>query len=158
MFLGLFYNERLKKEAISMIRAALIGLGKMGISHAAIAGAHPDIEIVGVCDTSRFLLNAFKKYTTTETFSDYQELIDKKHPDAVFIATPTKSHFPIVKYALENNIHVFCEKPFCLHINEGEELVALAKSKNLVNQVGYHYQFIGTFRELKRLLIANGTG
>jgi predicted dehydrogenase len=141
-----------------MIKAGIIGLGKMGISHAAIVGAHADVEMTGVCDTSSFMLNAFKKFSSTETFSDFKEMIDKKHPDAVFVATPTKFHYPIVKYALENNIHVFCEKPFCLHASEGKELVSLAGSKNLVNQVGYHNHFIGTFRELKRLLKTNILG
>jgi predicted dehydrogenase len=135
-----------------MIRAAIAGLGKMGISHASIVGAHPNVETVGVCDTSSFMLNAFKRFTKTNTYSDYRQMIDEQKPDLVFVATPTKYHFPIVKYALNHNIHVFCEKPFCLKHDEGQELVELAGKKNLVNQVGYHNQFIGTFREMKRLL------
>jgi predicted dehydrogenase len=141
-----------------MLKVGIIGLGKMGISHAAIAGAHPDVEMAGVCDTSSFMLNAFKKFTSTETFSDFKEMIKTQHPDAVFVATPTKFHFPIVKYALENNIHVFCEKPFCLKCEEGKALAELADKKKLVNQVGYHNRFIGTFREMKRLLQANVLG
>ena len=141
-----------------MIKTGIIGLGKMGISHAAIVGAHPDVELVGVCDTSSFILNAFKKFTSTETFNDFKEMIIKKHPDAVIVATPTKYHYPLVKYALENNIHVFCEKPFCLKREEGKALAELADKKKIVNQVGYHNQFIGTFRELKRLLQANVLG
>jgi predicted dehydrogenase len=58
----------------------------------------------------------------------------------------------MVKYALEKGIHTFCEKPFSLTIKEGEEMVSLAEKNNLVNQVGYHNHFIGTFRELKRLI------
>ena len=38
-----------------MIKAGVIGLGKMGISHCAILNAHPDVDLVGVCDTSKFL-------------------------------------------------------------------------------------------------------
>lgn len=124
----------------------------MGISHAAIVGAHPDVEIVGVCDTSSFMLNAFKRFSKTNTYSDYKQMVDEQKPDFVFVATPTKYHYPIVKYALERSIHVFCEKPFCLKHDEGQELVELADKKNLVNQVGYHNQFIGTFQEMKRLL------
>ncbi len=58
----------------------------------------------------------------------------------------------MVKYALDKGIHTFCEKPFSLTLNEGEILTELAEKNNLVNQVGYHNHFIGTFRELKRLL------
>jgi predicted dehydrogenase len=58
----------------------------------------------------------------------------------------------MVKYALEKNLHVFCEKPLTLVNSEGSDLVKVAEKKRLVNQVGYHNHFIGTFRELKRLL------
>lgn len=135
-----------------MVKGAIIGLGKMGLSHAAIVGAHPGVNLVAVCDTSSLVLDAFKKFTPTKTYTDYKEMIDKEAPDFVVIATPTRFHYPMVKYALEKNIHVFCEKPFSLTVEEGEELVKLAEQKNLVNQVGYHNHFIGTFRELRRLL------
>jgi len=59
---------------------------------------------------------------------------------------------------LEKGLHVFCEKPFSLTVAEGEELTEVANSKWLVNQVGYHNHFIGTFRELKRLLQAKVLG
>ncbi|WP_352421240.1 Gfo/Idh/MocA family oxidoreductase [Proteiniphilum sp.] len=135
-----------------MIKGAIIGLGKMGLSHAAIVGAHPKVDMVAVCDTSSLVLDAFKKFTQVHTYSDYQEMIKKENPDFVVIATPTRFHYAMVKYALENGKHVYCEKPFSLHAYEGEELVHLAQSKELINQVGYHNHFIGTFRELKRLL------
>lgn len=135
-----------------MIKGAIIGLGKMGLSHAAIAGAHPEVNIVAVCDYSPLVIDAFKKFSNTATYNDYKKMIDKEAIDFVIIATPTPSHFPIVKYSLEKGLHVFCEKPFCLSSKEGEELTKLAKSKSLVTQVGYHNNFIGTFSELKKLL------
>lgn len=135
-----------------MIKGAIIGLGKMGLSHAAIVSAHPDVELVAVCDTSSFVLDAFKKYSTTKTYNDYKLLIDKESLDFVLIATPTSFHYTMVKYALEKGLHVFCEKPFCLNTQQGNELVTIATNRGLINQVGFHNQFIGTFRELKRLL------
>jgi predicted dehydrogenase len=141
-----------------MIKGAIIGLGKMGLSHAAILGAHPDAEMVAVCDTSSLVLDAFKKYSQVKTYSDYREMLEKESLDFVLVATPTKFHYPMAKLALERGLHVFCEKPFSLRTTEGEELVRLAGEKWLVNQVGYHNHFIGTFRELKRLLQARVLG
>lgn len=135
-----------------MIRGAIIGLGKMGLSHTAIIGANPKVELVAVCDTSSLVLSAFKKFSQIKTYSDYSKMLDEEPLDFVVIATPTKFHYPIVKSALERGIHTFCEKPFSLTVKEGEELVALANQKGLVNQVGYHNHFIGTFRELRRLI------
>jgi len=135
-----------------MIKGAIIGLGKMGLSHAAILGAHPDAEMVALCDTSSLVLDAFKKYSQVKTYNDYREMLEKEPLDFILIATPTKFHYPMARLALERGLHVFCEKPFSLTVSEGEELVRLAGKKWLVNQVGYHNHFIGTFRELKRLL------
>jgi predicted dehydrogenase len=135
-----------------MIKGAIIGLGKMGLSHDAILGAHPEAEMVAVCDTSSLVLDAFKKYSQVKTYSDYREMLEKESLDFVLVATPTKFHYPMAKMALDRGLHVFCEKPFSLTVSEGEELVRLAGEKWLVNQVGYHNHFIGTFRELKRLL------
>lgn len=141
-----------------MIKGSIIGLGKMGLSHAAILGAHPDLEMVAVCDTSSMVLNAFKKFSSVKTYSDYKEMINSEILDFVFVATPTRFHYPMVKYALEKGLHVFCEKPFALTISEGEELVKLAQRNSLINQVGYHNNFVGTFRELKRLLDSGAIG
>lgn len=135
-----------------MIRGAIIGLGKMGLSHAAIVGAHSEVELVAVCDTSSLVLNAFKKFSQIKTYSDYVQLLDNEELDFVIVATPTRFHYPIVRYALDKGVHTFCEKPFSLRVNEGNELVELARSKGLVNQVGYHNHFIGTFQELRRLI------
>ena len=53
---------------------------------------------------------------------------------------------------LERGLHVFCEKPFGLEPETGYRLAAQAERKGLVNQVGYHYRFVATFNEAKRLL------
>lgn len=136
-----------------MIRIAVIGLGKMGLSHTSLLGGHPKVNLVAVCDTSSMILNAFKRYNKSiKLYDDYDKMYQEENLDAILIATPTKMHYTMVKPAIEKGIHVFCEKPFSLTIEQGEELVALANKNNVINQVGYHNHFIGTFREMKRLL------
>lgn len=141
-----------------MNKTCVIGLGKMGISHCAIVNAHPLLDLVAVCDTSSFVLDVFKKYSDVRCYTDYKELLQNEELDSIFVATPTKFHFDIVKIALEKGLHVFCEKPFSLHVQEGEEITQLAQNKNLVNQVGYHNRFIGTFNYFKELIEAGILG
>lgn len=135
-----------------MVKVALIGAGKMGISHLSILGAHPNVELVGVCDTSSLVTDFLTKFSGYACFSDYQKMIEKSNPDAVFVAVPTKLHYDIIKYLLERNIHVFTEKPFTLKPEQSNNLARLAAEKKLVNQVGYHNKFIGTFKELKEIV------
>ena len=135
-----------------MIRAAIIGLGKMGMSHAAILGGLPNVELVAACDMDSLLQSAFKKLTKIQMYTDYKKMIEEVKPDCVYVVTPTKLHYDMVMFALEHGCHVFCEKPFALTVEQGEKMVAMAKAKGLVNQVGYHNRYIGTFNEMKRLL------
>ena len=140
------------------LRVALIGLGKMGLSHHAIINSHPDVKLVAVCDTSGYVLDVLNKYVGIKCYTDYKKMLDEEKPDAVFIATPSRFHGEMVKAALDLNAHVFCEKPFCLDLVEGQRLVEIAESKGLVNQVGYHYRFVGAFQEMKRLVDAGVIG
>jgi scyllo-inositol 2-dehydrogenase (NADP+) len=141
-----------QQEKKRKIRTGLAGLGKMGISHQAIINMHPDMELVAVCDPAPYILDLMSKYTGVKTYANYDEMLRRETLDAVVIATPSSLHESMVKLALENGKHVFCEKPFCLNIDEGARLVKLAEEKHLVNQVGYHNRFLSTFRKAKNLI------
>jgi predicted dehydrogenase len=135
-----------------MVKVAVIGTGKMGISHLSILGAHPDVEIVGICDTSKMVTDFIQKYSKWPCYADYKKLIAEEKPDAIFVAVPTKFHYSIIKFILENGIHVFGEKPFCLSPHQGMELINIAEKRKLINQVGYHNKFVGTFLEVKKII------
>ena len=141
-----------------MLKIALIGAGKMGISHLSILGGYADVDIAGVCDTSKMVTDFLTKHGKFNCFSDYNKMIREIKPDAVVVAVPTKFHYSIIKDLLEKNIHVFAEKPFCLTYEQSEKLVQLASKNKLVNQVGYHNKFIGTFREVKRIAQSGALG
>ncbi|RFP12381.1 gfo/Idh/MocA family oxidoreductase [Duganella sp. BJB488] len=141
-----------------MIRLAVVGLGKMGLSHHAMINAHARVKVAAVCDATGYVLDVLKKYTGVPTYTDFDAMLREVELDAIIIATPSSMHARMVKAALEKNIHVFCEKPFCLDTAEGEAVTRLAAEKGLVNQVGYHYRFVGAFQEVKRLLELNAIG
>ena len=140
------------------MRVGVVGLGKMGLSHLSMIGAHPQVELVGVCDTSKFMLDVLGKYTGVATFTEYAAMFRQAKPDAVIVATPSRFHAAVVRAALDSGIHVFCEKPFCLDWQESMELAALAEKRGLVGQVGYHYRFVGAFEEVKRLVDCGAIG
>jgi predicted dehydrogenase len=135
-----------------MARVAVVGLGKMGISHLAIARATPGVEIAAVCDASGYLLGVLRKYTGVRTFSNLDKMLAAVDLDAVIIATPSSLHAPMVRSAIRRGVHVFCEKPFVLDVTDGERLVDEAHAAGVVTQVGYHNRYVGAFREVKSLL------
>jgi predicted dehydrogenase len=141
-----------------VIKLGVVGLGKMGLSHLSMIKAHPDVSVDAVVDSTGYILDVLSKYTGLKTFTDYEAMLENVELDAVLIATPTRFHGPMVRAALERGLNVFCEKPLCLTSEESRELAALAESKGLVTQVGYHNRFVGAFREVKALLDAGAIG
>ena len=140
------------------MKIGLIGAGKMGISHYAILGAHPRVEVAAVCDSTAYVTSALRKHVGVETFKDYRKMMDAAPLDAVLIATPSATHFETASLALERGLHVFVEKPLCLDAAQSKHLADLARTKQRANQVGYHNRFVGTFREARRLLQAGALG
>jgi predicted dehydrogenase len=141
-----------------MVRIALVGLGKMGLSHLAIAQAHPRVELVAICDTANYVAEVLNKYTGVHVYSSFDKLLSEETLDAVIIATPSRMHASMVRAALVRGLHVFCEKPFCLNALEGTHLAELAEQKHLVGQVGYHFRFVGAFAEARRLIDLGALG
>jgi predicted dehydrogenase len=135
-----------------MLRGGIIGFGRMGLTHFSILNNHPEVEFVGVCDSSSFMLTNVSKQMGIETFSDYRKMLDKLPLDFVIIATPTAAHAPTTKDVIEKGIHVFVEKPFSLNPDEGKDVIAAMSGKKIINQVGYVVRFNEVFVKVKELL------
>jgi scyllo-inositol 2-dehydrogenase (NADP+) len=142
----------------SPIRIGMVGLGKMGLSHHAIVNAHPGIKVAAACDTTTYLTDVLAKYSGLKCYADLDRMLAEEQLDAVVVSTPSKLHAGMVEKALQRGLHVFCEKPFVLNVADGERLVALAEEKGLVNQVGYHYRFVGAFQEAARIARSGALG
>ena len=142
----------------ALVRVGVVGMGKMGLSHLSVINAHPDVEVVAICDSASYVLDVLRKYTGLVSFTDYEKMLADAPLDAVLIATPSVLHAPMVRAALDKGLHVFCEKPFCLSEADGAALAKLATEKRRVCQVGYHNRFVGSFREVKRLIDTGAIG
>lgn len=140
-----------------MIRTAIVGLGKMGLSHLAILRTHPDLDVVGVCDSAGYLRDILAKYTGLDCYDDFDRMLTQTKADAVVVAVPSRLHAPMVE-RFARGTHVFCEKPFVLDVADGERLVTLAEGNQLVTQVGYHCRFIGAFQEAARIVASGALG
>jgi predicted dehydrogenase len=141
-----------------MIKGAVIGFGRMGITHFSILNTHPAVSMVGVCDPSSFVVRAFERHTSVRGFTDSRRLFDSAALDFVVIATPTSSHHELVKQALARGVHVFVEKPLTLHGLDSQQIVEDSGRSGLVNQVGYVNRFNEVFLAAKELLSAGVLG
>lgn len=135
-----------------MLKAGIIGMGRMGITHFSIINAHPRVRVVSVCDQSKTMLKFFDKYVGTRTFTEPKRMMRESDLDLVIVATPTDSHADIIKMAIDHNHHIFVEKPFTMNAREGKEIIGLMDGKPLINQVGYVNRFNEVFMKVKELV------
>ncbi|MEM7500898.1 MAG: Gfo/Idh/MocA family oxidoreductase [Pseudomonadota bacterium] len=126
-------------NTMNAIRTAVIGVGHQGRWHADKFAALPNSELIAVVDADAAARDKAAADLDVKSVADYRELLG--NVDAVSIATPTPSHFEIVKSFLEHGTHVLVEKPLTSTVQEAEELVTLAEDRQLVLQVGHLERF-----------------
>jgi len=96
-------------------------------------------NLVGVFDLNTVQAKTIADEFNTAAFASIDELLEKVN--AVSIAATTSAHYEVAKKCFKKNIHVFVEKPITATIEQGEELVKVAKEKNLKFQIGHIERF-----------------
>lgn len=124
------------------INIAYVGVGNRGWQVIQDFEKTGMVNVVALCDVdmgAKHTLRAMGMYPKAKRYRDFRELFDKsgKDFDAVAIATPDHSHFPICMLAMANGKHVYVEKPMARTFYEAELMMQAAKKyPNVVTQVG----------------------
>jgi predicted dehydrogenase len=124
---------------MTKLKIGVIGVGHLCKLHAKMFQQISNCELVGVYDSSQENLAGVSKEYNITPFGNINEMLGKV--DAVSIAVTTSAHFEVAEKCLENNKHVFIEKPITSLISDGEKLVKMAADKKLVIQVGHIERF-----------------
>lgn len=134
---------------MNKVRVAVLGYGHLGKWHCQKVEAHKDVaEFVAIVEKFPAGQEAAKaNHPGVKIVSDIKDIINEI--DAAFVVTPTSTHFELVKYLLENNKHVFCEKPLCSNDTEGKALGQIAQDKKVVLQVGHSERFHEAWEKLR---------
>ncbi len=124
---------------MSKLKCAVIGTGYLGKFHAEKYASLPNCELVAVVDINEQAAKDVAGKHGAEALTDYQSLLG--NVDAVSIVVPTTLHHQVSKDFLNAGAHVLVEKPITVTVEEADELVAIAKEKNLILQVGHLERF-----------------
>lgn len=130
------------------IKAGVIGVGYLGRFHAQKYAALENAELVGVVDIDFNKAVQVAQECQTQAYTDYRELLPQVQ--AVSVAVPTTQHYTVVQECLNQQIDVLAEKPLATTVAEAEELVALARQKGKILQVGHLERFNPAMEELVR--------
>lgn len=140
-----------------MMNIALVGFGYWGPNVARNINANPNLKLHTICDMIESNIEKAKSiYIETVNYdANYENILNNVNINAVAIATNTGTHYKLIKAALENNKHVYVEKPFTSTIEEALELEALAKEKNLIIHIDHIMIFHPAIKKIKEI-ISNG--
>ena len=137
-----------------MISIGIIGCGHWGPNHIRNFMRSSQARVDRCADLSRARLEAIEaQYPGMRVTEDYRELLSDDGIDAVVVATPTATHFEIVRASLLAGKDVLCEKPLALDAEGCDELVAIAEKEGRILMVGHVFLFnvgIGMLREYRR--------
>ena len=136
------------------LRIAIIGAG--GISFNAHGNAYlniENVEVVGVCDIIRERAEKLaKKLGVKFVCEDYRELFELENLDAVDICTPNYLHSIIAVEALNRGLHVFCEKPDAVSVDEAIKMKEAAEKNNKVLMVMRNNRYLAASGYLKKFI------
>jgi predicted dehydrogenase len=134
------------------LNIALIGVWGRGTAHYDSL-AHENV--VALCDVneSRFA-DALKRFPNAKTYTDWRKCLEQKDLDAVVICTADHTHAFIANWALNRDLHVYCEKPLAITVEEARIVRAnwLGKKSKLATQVGMQRHEFANFNRVRELI------
>ncbi len=137
-----------------MIRVGIIGFGFMGRTHYRCWKALKDVDIVAICEANPKIAEDAKKaignigrtqnevdFSSLELYTDIDKMLEKAKLDAVSITLPTYLHTDSSIQALAAGVHVLCEKPMALNIEDCRRMITEAESSGKILQIGHCVRF-----------------
>jgi len=129
------------------IKVGVVGVGHLGKYHMEKYARMPDVELMGIADIHRERREGLSRQYDIPGYEDYRQLIPQI--EAVSIVVPTTLHAPVAKDFLNEKIDVLIEKPISQSLSEADELIALARAKDCLLQIGHLERFNPAFLKIK---------
>ena len=135
---------------INKLNIGVVGIGHLGNYHLQKYQKLENCKIVAVSDALSDRAEKAADIYKCEAYTDHSAMLGKV--DAVSIAVPTGGHYKVAREFLAAGVDVLIEKPICATLEEADELIALAKKKNLILQVGFVERFNPAIMALENVI------
>lgn len=138
-------------------RVGLLGIGRIGVGHAAALRDLPRVREVVLADAlpGRAELIAADLGVS---HGEIDDVFDTSRVDALVIATGTDTHADLLVRAAQAGMPVFCEKPVALDVAGARRAIAALDASGTLNHIGFHRRFDAGYLEAKRRLDAGELG
>jgi predicted dehydrogenase len=141
------------------LKVGVIGTGFIGPIHIENARRSFKAEVIALAENNLELAKTkAAMYDVPLYYDDYRKLLENQDIDVVHVCSPNFLHYQMAKDALLAGKHVVCEKPLTLTRAEGEDLLALAAKKKLVNAVHFNIRYYPLVRHMHTMVAKNDIG
>lgn len=114
---------------------------------------HPHADVVAICGRNRENAQQLaSRWEIPNVYTDYAAMLDSGHIDALVVSTSNETHYPITMRALDNRLHVLCEKPLALTYADAQHMADTADQQGVKHLVPFTYSYMPTVRYLKELI------
>lgn len=132
------------------IKVGVFGVGTVGQHHARIYSELDTVELVGVYDVDRSRSLEIAARLGTKSCDSIEELA--AGIEAASVAVPTDKHFELASLLMKRGLHLLVEKPIASTTEEAQKMIALARKRDLILQVGHVERFNPVMRFLEQNL------
>lgn len=133
-------------------------LGLHGL-HVGFCGL-PDVEVVGFFDSKANDLETIMAATEAKRhYRDYIQMLDTEKPDIVVLCSRHPyDHFTQIKQAAERGVHIYCEKPMTVSLNEADAIIELVEKHNIKLCAAHPARYSSAFLKMKKMIEAGEIG
>lgn len=141
------------------VKIGIIGTGVGIRTHLKGFRMCQDAEVIAICGSSKTRSQEFAdRYNIPIACADFKELCDIANVDLVCVTSPNRDHFSAVKYAIEKDKHIICEKPVSDKISEVIDIAEYAKKTNKIAIVDHQLRYNPYMQRIKELIDNNEIG
>ena len=134
-------------------RFGVIGCGYWGPNLIRTFAQNRECQVIAVADSDWEKLKPIRLlYPTVRAATAADELLESDKIDALAIATPISSHYPLAKETSRRGKHVLIEKPMAATVRQSEELIELAAEQKRVLMVDHTFVYSGAVRKIRNLI------
>ena len=132
----------IKKQGNAALNFALIGCGRIAQTHLDAIASISECELQGVADIREQAAKSVAEQYGCKAYTNYRQILDENHVDAVVICTPPDTHAEIATFFLGNGVHVLCEKPLAITSAEATQMVNTAEINDCLLMMASKFRYV----------------
>lgn len=140
------------------LNLALIGCGRIAESHLEAIAQNPECTLLSAADVREEAAQKVADKFGCQAFTDYRQVLNNPEVEAVIVCTPPATHAEIALFFLDHGIHVLCEKPLAVHVQDALLMAQKAQQKGLMLMMASKFRYVEDVISAKRLLASGLLG